>query len=222
MCDEVELELKRIWKLVTLARYEAAYQRAKKLYQKHPKNYRVLYRYAVCLGDRTGENRSKEARKNHQSAVKILKKLTYRIRAFEPSRRAAVLNEYYWFSHQPRKQYRLGLKETRNKNQNSFYSMGVGAWGMVELYARRNKLKLAIRWAQKSSDAWESYFKYQSRYYNAWVWYARAQGFLFGKAEMEKALKVAQRLSHRPKSYVEFREARREVLELRKLVNATS
>lgn len=214
---EIDQELNAIWKLVTLARYEAAYQRAKKLYQAYPDHHQVAYRYAVCLGDRTGEDRSKKAKINHKNAAKILRRLIYRIRVFEPNRRGIVLNEYYWFSKQPKKQYRLGIKDVKNGIQSGFYSMGVGAWCVAREYASAGKLRLANKWAKEASNSWEKYFKYKSDYYNAWAWYAKSQGFLYGEKAMEKALKVAQKLSKQSRDYIEFEEIREEFrsLELR-------
>ncbi len=168
----------------------------------------------MCLGDRTGEDHSKVALSNHRKAAKILRKLVYRIRAFDSKLRSNVLNEYYWFSKQPRKQYRLGVKDVRSGNSTGYYSMGVGGWCVARNYVHQGKFGLARVWAKRSSSAWERYFEYKCNYYHAWTWYARSQGFLHGEKAMEATLKMAQKLSKQKKNYVDFVEVRREFKKL--------
>ena len=73
---------------------------------------------------------------------------------------------------------------------------------------KKGQIKRCRSWAKKSVDAWEKYFEHRKDYYNPYVHYALALGFLGHIKEMEKSLRSAMKLSKKTEDFVEFKEVR--------------
>lgn len=204
--------------LVRRAQYKKAYGLARELIKKYPENRFAQYRFAVLSGDSGEWARGKELKNNTSRAVKILKKLLLKTSGIDRRWVSSWRNEYYWFSSQPEKQYRLGKEDLLQRDMHGYYSMGVGAVSVALKKIEEKKYSQSIQWAQKAKSSWENYFKAVPDYYNAYVWYAKSLGLLGDLKGMEKALKKAGKLAKRPLSYREFVEARAEVLAARKKI----
>ena len=202
-------------KLMYQAEYKRALQISKKLYRKYPKNAYATFLYAVHLGDSVVSGFDLKAEKVKMMAAKMLKPLLKRLREIPIEKRMTLRNEFYWFSNQAKKQYRLGLQEIQRGQKIGYYSMGVGGWCIAREYALKGKRAYANRWAEKSIRAWERYFMFNSQYYNSWSWYARPLGFIGRKADMMKALKIATQLSGKSIHFPEFQEVLLENMKLK-------
>lgn len=201
----------KIRSLVRAARYREAYRISNAAYKKYPKNRFAVYNYAVQLGDCSEWANAAERERNRRRAVKLLGRLMRQAKGINPLWVSSWSNEYFWFSKQPLKQYKLGLRIVAAGDKYGYYSMGVGAAMLALLNTPKRKF-IAQRWARKSISAWENYFKVVPDYYNAYVWYAKALGLSGDIEAMDRALKKASKLSGRPISYQEFAETRKEVL----------
>jgi hypothetical protein len=207
-----------MWKHVYRADYPKAFKVAKRNYLKHPKNAYSIFLYAVQLGDSVVSGFDPKAKQVKREATKLLKPLLSRLKEIPAGRRSALRNEYYWFSEQGLKQYRLGLGVSKRGVPTGYYSMGVGAWSVARKYALLGQRKPAEKWAEKSKQAWEAYFKYNRKYYNAWAWYARPLGLLGDQKAMMKALKVAMQLSGKSIQFLEFQEVLSDNQNLQKII----
>jgi hypothetical protein len=196
-------EGRRLFALVRRARYEDALREAKRRRRAQPGNPYAIYHYAVLLGDCQDGLGSAAVERNRRAAVRLLRPLMRRLSAFAPSHRPSVRNEYYWFSRQRLKQYRLGLEAVRRRD----YSQGVGAaWHALDL-ARRGRRARARYWARVAERAWRRFLARES-YYNAYVHLGLALGVLGRSEEMEKALRSGARLAGKTASWHEFEEVR--------------
>ena len=203
---EVLETAKTLRELVYRAEYKKALKISEKLYRKYPKNAYAIFLYAVQIGDSVVSGFDPKAKPVKKIATRMLVPLLKRMREIPVERRMALRNEVYWFSGEGNKQYRLGFNEVKRGEKIGYYSMGVGGWCVARKYALARKTVLAKRWAEKSIRAWEQYFKFNDKYYNAWSWYARSLGFIGKETEMMRALKMAMRLSGKPISFPEFQE----------------
>jgi hypothetical protein len=131
-----------------------------------------------------------------------------RLKALPMEEQFGALNEYFWINRLPRKQYQSGARFHRKGYRGATYGMGVGASRYSLDLLDAEKREEAVKWAGRVVKAWKMFFDYHPKYYNAWVHYARAQIALGDKAEMERALQEAQRLSGKPAEYLEFEETR--------------
>lgn len=216
---EVEEYSEEIYKFLYSARYKKAFLLAEKAFKRFPQNRFATYLYAVHLGDSGEWVSEKKQEKNALLAARLLRNLLKRTSGIDPRWIRNWRNEYYWFSGQPKKQWLLGLAESK-KSGRGHYSMGVGAVTLsLELF-KKGRLTGAKSWARKAQSAWEAYFKYVPKYYNAYVWYAQSLGLQGDLEGMECALKKAAKLSKRPLSYREFVDARKAVLSALKKANS--
>ncbi|MDE2490009.1 MAG: hypothetical protein KGM24_04130 [Elusimicrobia bacterium] len=200
-------EKRRLFALVRKARYKDALRAAKKRWRAQPGNPYAVYSYAVLLGDCQDGLSLAVVERNRRSAVRLLKPLMRRLSAFAPAHRPSIRNEYYWFSRQRLKQYRIGIEEVRAGRRRGTCSQGVGAaWHALDL-ARRGRLARARRWARASERAWKRFLADDS-YYNAYVHLGLALGVLGRRGEMEKALRTGARLAGKPAIWHEFEEVR--------------
>jgi hypothetical protein len=216
--DETKAKQKAIFALVRKAEYKKAFQLAKKTLKKHPGNRFALYHYAVQTGDSSSYVSKAQHLKNQKAAARILKKLLRRAQGIDPRWVKAWRNEYYYFSKQPYRQYRLGIDHAKKDGKGSLYSAGVGAVIYAHNYYLKGRPAQGVQWAKKSVKAWEGYFTVVPDYYNAYVWYAKALGLTGDLEAMEKALKKAAKLAKKPLSYSEFKETRMDVMEALKKV----
>lgn len=211
--DQIQEDIKIAWAFVRKARYRKAYDHAKKTLARYPDNRFAVYKYAVALGDSREWTSAATHLKNQRKAAALLKKLLNRTRGIDPRWVKVIRNEYYWFSKQPYKQYRLGIDHVSKDGNGSFYSAGVGAVSIAILRHKAGKVAQANVWAQKAISAWQGYFEADANYYNSYVWYAKALGLSGDEKAMEAALKKAAKLAKRPLNYQEFRRARETVRE---------
>src|SRR5690606_11879994 len=101
----------------------------------------------------------KEIDRRYGLARRKLLKIMKRLKGVDEKQRFQMRNEYYWFSRQPLKQYRLGLEYARKKNVSGYYSQGVGAAMLAKHYAERGKTSQMLYWARLSTNAWNRFFK---------------------------------------------------------------
>lgn len=210
--SEISELRKRRYAYLYKAQYKKMFDISLETITKFPKNRFAQYDYAVALGDSEEWATPSQYRKNERKAAALFKLLLKKTRGVDPRSVRGWRNEYYWFSKQPLKQFRLGLTEVKKGDAYGNYSMGVGAVSLSLLYYKKSKTGLALRWAETAARAWRNYFKISPDYYNAHVWYAKSLGLSGDLKGMERALKKAAKLSKRPLSYREFVGARKEVL----------
>src|SRR5690606_26878672 len=210
---------KKIRRLVLNAKYEEALNLSKKAQILFPDVPLVTLDYFTIMADCGSIIGGAKGRRLHENGTKGLQSLLNKIRSFGPEERVYVKNEVYFQTKQFKKQYELGIKEfKKSKNRINFYSAGVGAaWYANEMF-KKGQIKRCRSWAKKSVDAWKKYFEYRKDYYNPYVHYALALGFLGRIKEMEQSLENAMKLSKKPEDFVEFKEVR-EIIELFNLKN---
>lgn len=202
---------KKLRALSNSAQYKKAHLLAVKLSKKHPAEPYFAYCAAVMYGDDT-KNRSKsEIAKRHRKSAELLKPWLRKLRRLEPNLRASLRNEYYWFSHQPFKQYQLGVERVAAGTKRAYYSQGVGAVELARKYFKAHRFKMGLRWSKRAERAWRNFFKEDSNWYNSYGWYAESVGFQGNLEEMEYALKKAAKISGIPLRGVEFEEVRNQV-----------
>ena len=136
--------------------------------------------------------------------------------------RNSMRNEYYWFSRQPHKQYRLGLERVKAGEKSSYYSQGVGAEQVAKNYALRGRKALCLRWAKKSEKAWLNYFKVMPDWYNSYLFYAASLGYQGKIAEMDKAFATGAKIAGKTKKWKEIVHHRKEVMHVRNLLESSS
>ena len=189
-------------KLSNSARYDEAYALARRLMKRYPKAFLFAYYEAVMTAEDDTSYTPAEKKRRFALASKKLRRLLLRIRAAPPWLRGSVRNEYYWFSQQPHKQYRLGVERVRNGERRAYYSQGVGAVYMARKLAEKGRRGLALRWAKKAEKAWLGYYAIDAStrgWYNSYLFYAASLGYQGRLREMEKALGKAAKLSgHSP------------------------
>lgn len=205
--------LKETKRLVGLARYRDAFLLAKSALKQHPDNRFVQFRYAVLLGDSEEMTSAKRHASNTKQAAALLKKLLRRASGIDPIWVSIWKNEYYWFSKQPLKQWKLGVRNVEAGNKSGYYSMGVGAVCLAVKHFEKNQSKLALKWAEKAELAWRKYIEHLPTYYNGYVWYAKSLGLQLKMIEMEESLREAAKLAQKPIDYKEFSDARTLVAE---------
>jgi len=164
--------------------------------------------YASILGDYSEQLSPRQRQRGKGQAVRLLRVLLHRLRGVEEIEAFRSRNEYYYHSGQFKKQYSLGREGVSRGMVRAVYSQGVGAAWHAKQLAEMRKPRLARLWATKSVKAWKVFFRRVPDYYNAYVHYALAVGILDRPEEMDRARRVAGRLSRRPASYREFREVR--------------
>jgi len=207
----VKVQSELIYDFVYAAQYKRAFELAKKLKAKFPDNRFAQYHYAVALGDCGEWATSKTAEKNSKIAALLLRDLLRRSSGIDSHWRRSWRNEYYWFSKQHFKQWKLGRELVRAGQPKARYSMGVGAVSLAFSLVSKGKTKQGLVWASKARKAWEEYFQFVPDYYNSYVWYAKSLGILGDAKGMERALSKAAKLAKRPLNYREFTEAKRAI-----------
>lgn len=211
--EEMKERTKIIKAFVRRAQYRKSFLAAEEAYRVFPGNRIAIYNYAVALGDCDEWAKGSVRRSNVRKSVFLLRKLLSRARGVDPRWVSSWRNEYFWFSNQPYKQWSLGLADSKKREGAGYYSMGVGAVMISVGYYKRGKPILARNWAKKAVFAWQKYFKVVPNYYNAFCWYARAQGLGGDLDGMTRSFEKAAKLSGRSLNYVEFVEARKDVLQ---------
>lgn len=211
LIPEIEKESQRIRQCVGAANYIGALKLARALYQKYPNEIFVKYRYANLLADTALYTTLPNRKKMHQEAMKLFAKMMRSLKGVPQPLRGNIRNEYYYFSDQYLKQYRLGRERVRQGERLGVFSEGVGASFHAYELLKKGQRMAALKWAKKSVQAWQKYMKIRKDYYYPWTNLGFAWGILGDHQEMEKCLKEAQRLTGRPRSYREFQEIRKKI-----------
>ena len=182
--SEIEKFALKIRNLSNNAEYKKAHQLSKTLSEKYPNILLFAYHEAVLSAEDDTGCTSAEIKARHKSAALKLKKLLKKLRSVSPNLRAGIRNEYYWFSHQPYKQYLLGREQVRRGIKRAYYAQGVGAAMLAKKYGQQERRKLCLRWAKRSERAWLSFFTVDSEWFNSYFFYARALGYQGRASEM--------------------------------------
>lgn len=212
--DEIKRPYNQAYEFVEKARYKKAFELALDTYKKYPLNRFALFQYAALLGDNKEGISEAQHRRNHKTSARLLKGLLRRTSGLDPRHIKTFRNEYYWFSKQPYRQYRLGIEYAKKLGKKQLYSAGVGACMLSVNKYKKRQYSQGRQWAKKSILAWEEYFTASPKYYNSWAWYAQALGLTGDIEGMEKALKKAAKLANRSLYYEEFQEVRNDVAKL--------
>lgn len=117
--NELEKFVAQFRTLSNRAEFKKAHQLALQLMKEYPAEPYFAYREAVMGAE--------GARARHSQAAKKLQKLTRRLKSSSPRLRHAIRNEYYWFSHQPYKQFRLGQESVRKGEPRAYI---LKAWAL--------------------------------------------------------------------------------------------
>ena len=191
--------------------YRKAYKLSWKLHREHPKDFQFAYLAAVFHAEDPRGLKPSEVKKRYATTARNLKALLRRLRGVPDRWAYGARNEYYWFSKQPLKQYRLGVEGVAKGNKRAYYSQGVGSCELAYKYALQGRWRLCERWARKSKKAWENFFKVDSKWYNAYLFYGKVLGLLGKPEEMERSFKIGSRISGMPVNDETFEIFRREV-----------
>ena len=170
------------------AQYNKAYLLAKQYSDKFPHVFYFAYCEAVFMAEETRGLSQKQIDQNFKKAASKLRKLLQKMKGVSARLRRSAKNEYYWFSKQPYKQYRLGLDDVKRGDRSAYYSCGVGAAMLAKKYAFEGKVGLCYRWAKISERSWLRYFKVVPDWYNSYLFYAMSLGLQNRLSEMGQAL----------------------------------
>lgn len=215
--DDVSVAfIEKAYKLSNSARYDEVYSMAKKHLALYPDSLLFAYYEAVFSAEQDAGFTPAQIKTRHQKAAAKLKKLLRRLRGAHLYFRASVRNEYYWFSHQPYKQYLLGKEMVAKGRKGSVYSQGVGATELAKAYALKGKRGHAQRWARIAEDAWLKFFKVSPKWYNSHLFYAAALGYQDRLAEMDKAFARAAKIAGKSKNWSAIKHHRKEVIDVLK------
>jgi hypothetical protein len=209
--DEIQAVESRIRKLSNRARYKEAYALARKYNRKYPEVLIFAYFEAVFTAEDTAGLSEGKANALFRSAARKLKRLMPRLRSASPRLRGSIRNEYYWFSKQPAKQYRLGVE----RGMLGYYSAGVGAAMLAQSYGLKGRKALALRWAKKSEKAWLNFQNKVTRnWFNSYMFFAMALGFQNRIAEMDRAIALGCKIAGKSKNWQPMRELRGDILKV--------
>ncbi len=186
---EIQMNSVKIRTLANSGQFKKAYSMAFKLKSEHPGCLMYAYWEAVFTAEDTSGMSPSKAKAQYRKATNKLRKLLYRLAGSSPRLAASIRNEYYWFSCQPLKQYRLGVETVKAGDKGGYYPQGVGASQLALQYAMKRQVGPCLRWARVSEKAWLKYFKIVPNWFNSYLFYARALGLQGKKTEMMNALK---------------------------------
>lgn len=210
--DELVAIRERIAKLSNSARYDEARKLCAQLTRNYPDNIEFPFLEAVYAAENEAGLTPQQVSKRHACAAAKIRALFPRIRSVDATVRRKMRNEYYWFSHQPKKQYALGLEKHDGPRARGFYSQGVGAAEVAKAYALAGKRGLCIRWAKLSEKAWKKFFKDRPDWFNAYFFYAQSLGYQGRFEEMDLALQNAALRADKPKSWQACKQIRAEIM----------
>lgn len=197
------------------ARYDEAYRLAKQLKKKYPAVITFAYYEAVMTAEDDVNYTPAQVKKRFGQAARKFRALLYRVRSMNEAQKKSIRNEYYWFSRQPLKQYRLGVEGVAKGDKFSYYSQGVGASQLAKRYALAGRVGLCLRWAKKSEKAWLNYFKVMPNWYNSYLYYAASLGLQGKIAEMDKAFEKGAKIAGKTKNWKVIRHHRSEIMRAR-------
>lgn len=194
----------KVKELVHKAQYAKALQLSREMKKKYKHKAIYYIDEAVLIGDQPSNDPIIGIAKK-KKAARLLKPFVRYADKMEGIYRVRFLNEYYWFSEQPQKQYELGVETVNTGVFRGYYSQGVGASFYAHQLMKKGKISQAQKWAKISEKAWLRYFsKVGKTYYNAYCWYALALGLQMKFEQMYKAFSTAEKLANQPSTYPEF------------------
>lgn len=205
---EIEAFRAKTRKLSNRGRFKEVYHLARKYSSRYPHVLQFAYTEAVYIAEDTTGLSAKEVDRRYSMAAKKLRRLIPKTRNAPTRMKRAVRNEYYWFSRQPYKQYRLGLKFGRE----GYYSAGVGSAQLARAYGNQGKINLARKWAKISEGFWRRFFReVDSKWFNSYMFYAMVLGYQGRTQEMEKAIEKSARIAGKTKNWAPMRELRADI-----------
>lgn len=114
-------------KLIYKADYDAAVKYLKRERKKFPNNFFIETSLATLPYENAFYLPKKQKEKAFAKAAANLKPYLKKLHGVPELHRRRTRNEYYWFSQQHMKQYKLGVEGVKAGNHRSYYSQGVGA-----------------------------------------------------------------------------------------------
>ena len=161
-------------KLSNRGRFKEVYALAQKYHALYPHVLQFAYTEAVYTAENTTGLSNREVNRRYALAARKLKKLIPKTRSAPPRLRRAVRNEYFWFSRQPYKQYRLGLEFGKD----GYYSAGVGSAQLALRYGNQGRRALSFKWAKISERYWLKFFReVDAKWFNFYMFYAMVLGY---------------------------------------------
>jgi hypothetical protein len=194
--DEFLIIKNSVRKFINLAQYKQAFKYLTQISTKYPNSYYIASMLATLNAEDAFVLPEAKKEKIFEIAAKKLRQLLYGTKGASLRLKSRNINEYYWFSEQPKKQYLFGVKLVGLGETNGLYSQGVGAGNYAYKLFTEGKFTLGLRWAHKSQLCWEEYFeKVAKDYHDPWYWYALALGLQKKEKEMNFALAKSAKLS---------------------------
>ena len=209
--EQVNQHIAQIKALNNRARFAQAHRLARQLKKRYPRVLDFAYIEAVMTAEDDINYSKAENRRRYRAAANKLRDLLRRLRGAPLDLRHAIRNEYYWFSQQPLKQYRLGVERGRRSPRRGHYSQGVGAAMLAKHYALRGNRRLCEHWAKISEKAWLRFFQIDANWFNSYFFYAQALGLQGRHEDMEKALKKSASIARKPPGWKALTNIRRDV-----------
>lgn len=103
-----------------------------------------------------------------RACVLRLKRLTRRMKGLDRKLRSKILNEFYYFSRDFKKQIKLGNEDLKKKDSGGLYSIGVGStWYALQSF-EKGELFHSLKLAETARDALAKYVKKNPRYSNTY------------------------------------------------------
>ena len=214
--DEIKKIQEKVRGHIRLAQYKTAFKYLTKMQKKYPQSYFIASLLATLNAEDAWVLPEKQKDKAFDIAAKKLKVLLKYSRGATVGLRKRNYNEYYWFAQFHKKQYDFGKKRVLNGEIHGLYSQGVGAANYAYKLMREGKKTLGLKWAQKSVEAWDEYFKKVSKdYHDPYYWYALALGLQ--DKDFSKALNHSAKLAKKNvKTNPAYKKIRLMILEVRK------
>jgi hypothetical protein len=213
MRDSEEDYVRDIRALFSSGKGGAARRVAAAFLRRYPRNDRARYHFAVALSEITAGLSKAAVARNKKRTVTLLRGLLRPRRRLTPLLADAVENEYYWFSEQPKKQYRLGLRGIKRKLPGAVYSCGVGGAMLALKSARSGDESARKLWSRRSLVAWKSYHRKFDERFGSVLYEAVAWGAAGDLVMMEGRLRRCAALAKVPLRNHSLQWARRQVLQ---------
>jgi hypothetical protein len=209
--EELEKYRSKVRALCNSERFDKARDLAEVWGKKYPESIIFSYHEAVFSAEDDRGLTPAQIKTRHKRAAVKIRALFPRIKTASAIYRGAIRNEYYWFSHQPYKQYLLGKELVKKGQKRYYYSQGVGAEQLAKRYALEGRYALAIRWAKISEKAWINFFKVDDQWLNSYFFYAAVLGYQGRFDEMNVALEKAATIAKKSKNWSGISERREEI-----------
>lgn len=191
--QEIKLRV-RAW--IGKAQYKIAYKYLLKEQKRYPQSYYIASVLATLNAEDAFVLSDHKRRIIFKKAASKLKELLKYARSCDDNLRSRNRNEYYWFSEQHKKQYFFGKKLVKSGENKGYYSSGVGAANLAYKLAKAGKEQESHKWALKSIEAWNMYFKLVSTdYHDPWYWYSLALAANKDMKSSQKAMLKSAKLS---------------------------